>query len=300
MTGMQVPTPQGPVIGTMANPRVRQFLGIPYATAKRWEAPMLPPIRSSPLSADTFGDSCVQELNPTLVDFLSLAGFDNATIFVPESENCLTVNIWTPSPDRKQDAAVLLWVYGGSFIAGTNIVRDNDDIVVVSFNYRLNIFGFPNAPQLISNTTQPQNFGLLDLDAAVQWVHDNIAAFGGDPERIVLFGQSAGAVAIDAYTFAHPQDTIVKGGDLFIVSSLETAMLTASFVKGVIEESGNLVRAMAGNFLRVPLLGGTTANEGDVFVLAQELVDNGVVFPDPTEIVSDPDLTEIVSDLLTQ
>ena len=90
------------------------------------------------------------------------------------------------------------------------MVRDNDDVTVVSLNYRLNIFGFPNAPQLdIAGKTQ--NFGLLDVDAAVQWVHDNIANFGGDPNRITLFGQSAGAYAIDAYAFAHPNDTIVKG-----------------------------------------------------------------------------------------
>lgn len=94
---------------------------------------------------------------------------------------------------------------------GGNIVRDNDDIIVVTFNYRLNIFGFPNAPQLMNNTSQSQNLGLLDLDAAIQWVYDNIAAFGGDPNRIVLFGQSAGGIAIDAYALANPQDTRVKG-----------------------------------------------------------------------------------------
>lgn len=91
---------------------------------------------------------------------------------------------------------------------GTNMVRDNDDITLVTMNYRLNIFGQPNAPQLGENNT---NFGLLDTDAAIQWVHANIANFGGDPERITTFGQSAGGAAVDAYTFTHPQDTIVKG-----------------------------------------------------------------------------------------
>lgn len=118
-------------------------------------------------------------------------------------------------------------------------MRDNDDILVVTFNYRLNIFGFPNAPQLISNTTQPQNFGLLDLDAVVQWVHDNIAAFGGDPDRIVLFGQSAGGAAIDAYTFAHPQDTRVKGNDFH--SFLMSSVFIIRYAEGVIEESGKCV-----------------------------------------------------------
>jgi hypothetical protein len=90
------------------------------------------------------------------------------------------------------------------------VVRDNDDITLVSFNYRLNIFGQPNAPQF-ANASQTQNFGLLDQRAAVEWVHANIAQFGGDPERITIFGQSAGAVAVEAYSFAHPNDTIVKG-----------------------------------------------------------------------------------------
>jgi carboxylesterase type B len=83
-------------------------------------------------------------------------------------------------------------------------------VLVVTFNYRLNLFGQPNSPQLAS-ATNSQNFGLLDLDAAVQWVHNNIAAFGGDPARIVLFGQSAGSGAIDVYTYWHPQDTRVNG-----------------------------------------------------------------------------------------
>ncbi|KAH0588688.1 hypothetical protein H2248_004496 [Termitomyces sp. 'cryptogamus'] len=344
LTGLQVSTPQGPVIGTLVNSSVRQFLGIPYATAKRWEAPTLPPLRSAPLNATEFGDSCLQALNPSSVEFLLLTGLDNSTIFVPESEDCLTVNIWTPSIDRKQNAAVLLWVYGGGFQFGTsnipiyngqNIVRDNDDILVVSFNYRLNIFGFPNAPQLISNTSQPQNFGLLDLDAVVQWVHDNIAEFGGDPDRVVLFGQSAGGAAIDAYTFAHPQDTRVKGvieesGNLSIVNN--TAVPTTSGPWNVVASlvgCGNVTdaaqlacmkqvpfeqledavistntnfspvpdgitifedtpaRAVDGNFLHVPLLSGTTQNEGDIFVVGAELLAAGVVVPDLTEILAD-------------
>jgi carboxylesterase type B len=100
------------------------------------------------------------------------------------------------------------------------VVRGNEDITLVSFNYRLNIFGQPNAPQL-ANVSQSQNFGLLDMRAAIEWVHANIAEFGGDPERITIFGQSAGAVAVDAYSFAYPNDTIVKGPtycDVFLSS----------------------------------------------------------------------------------
>lgn len=93
---------------------------------------------------------------------------------------------------------------------GQNLVKDNDDVLLVTLNYRTNIFGQPNAPQLVSKTVS-QNFGLLDVDFAIQWVHDNIAMFGGDPERIVIFGQSAGSVAVDLYAYTHPNDKIVKG-----------------------------------------------------------------------------------------
>jgi carboxylesterase type B len=91
-----------------------------------------------------------------------------------------------------------------------NFVRDNDDLTIVTINYRTNIFGNPNAPQLVSST-QSQNFGFLGIETAIKWVHDNIGAFGGDPDRITIFGQSAGSAAVDAYAYSHPSDTIVKG-----------------------------------------------------------------------------------------
>jgi Carboxylesterase family len=97
-------------------------------------------------------------------------------------------------------------IYNGQYF-----VQNHDDVLIVSINYRTNIFGQPGAPQLAANTTQTQNFGLLDVSAAVQWVYENIAAFGGDPNRIILFGESAGAVTTDAYSYMHPKDMIVKG-----------------------------------------------------------------------------------------
>lgn len=102
---------------------------------------------------------------------------------------------------------------------GENIVDANDDVTVVTLNYRTNIFGQPNAPQF-NVPGQAQNFGLLDIAAAIEWVHANIAGFGGDPERITLFGQSAGSVAIDAYVYA------------------QAAAGSAGIIKGIIMESG--------------------------------------------------------------
>ncbi|KAJ3557787.1 hypothetical protein NP233_g11658 [Leucocoprinus birnbaumii] len=340
-----VHTQQGDVIGTLAGPTVRQFLGIPYATARRWTAPKSPPRRVTPLLANKFGDSCIQNNGPANIEFLKLTGsvVPNAT----ESEDCLTVNIWAPSLSRKQRTAVMIWIYGGGFVFGTSnlptyngqfIVRDNEDVTVVTFNYRLDIFGQPNAPQLLNSTNGSQNFGLLDIDAAVNWVHDNIANFGGDPNRIILFGQSAGGAATDAYTFAHPDSTIVKGviehsgsislvGGLPIISpaswnnvssavgcgttadaaqlacmkkvpgrTLEDAVVSTGAAFGLVQDnitifSDTAARAAAGNFLKVPLLVGSTQNEGDIFVVGAELLSPLASAP--------PFVTELAADLET-
>jgi carboxylesterase type B len=122
----------------------------------------------------------------------------------PFVEDCLKLNIWTKPQTGEAKKAVLLWIYGGNFVQGaTNntiyngqFLADNQDVVVVNFNYRTNIFGFPGAPNA-------GNLGLLDQRMAVQWVRDNIANFGGDPTRITLFGHSTGAVSLDHYSLAY-------------------------------------------------------------------------------------------------
>lgn len=122
-SGLRVSTQQGDVVGTLSAPSVRQFLGIPFATANRWEWPEAPPMRKEVLNASAFGDSCPQMLTTANIDFIKLAwtfGKEDV-IFVPESEDCLTVNIWTPSVDRKQSTAVMVWVHGGAFNWGTVI-----------------------------------------------------------------------------------------------------------------------------------------------------------------------------------
>lgn len=115
--GLIVPTAQGPVAGTLVVPTVRQFLGVPFASAKRWQAPQLPPIRSGVFEATSFGDSCPQDLNPSVLEFITLANAGGVN--VTSSENCLSVNIWAPSTNRKQQTAVMIWIYGGAFTFGT-------------------------------------------------------------------------------------------------------------------------------------------------------------------------------------
>ena len=130
-----------------------------------------------------------------------------------QQEDCLYVNVWSKPQTGSTSKPVLVWIYGGGFnTGGTNTTAysgqyfaDSEDVVFVNFNYRLNIFGFPGAPNL------EQNVGLLDQRMAIQWVQQNIAAFGGDPTRITIFGQSAGGASVDLYNYAWKDDPIIAG-----------------------------------------------------------------------------------------
>ncbi|RKU47015.1 hypothetical protein DL546_008173 [Coniochaeta pulveracea] len=129
-----------------------------------------------------------------------------------QSEDCLTLNIWTKPQDGEKKKPVLVWVHGGGYTSGSSAVpwyngqylAGKEDLVVVTLNYRLSILGFPGNP------VSPANLGLLDQRLALEWVRDNIAGFGGDPERITLFGQSAGGGSVDHYSYAWKSDPIVQ------------------------------------------------------------------------------------------
>ncbi|CAI7602712.1 unnamed protein product [Penicillium pancosmium] len=193
---------------------VRGFLGIPYAEPPVNELRFAPPREkspsSSPIDASSFSNPCPQTWswsNKSILDVLPYNIWNSAAI----SEDCLYLNVWVPAAKhRKADskAAVMVFIHGGDFgfggtsvayYDGSNIVRDNKDIIVATINYRLNVFGFPNAPGL---EPSKRNLGLQDQRLAIEWIYDNIAQFGGDPERIILFGQSVGAASADIYSYA--------------------------------------------------------------------------------------------------
>ncbi|KAJ7123382.1 Alpha/Beta hydrolase protein, partial [Mycena epipterygia] len=147
------------------------------------------------------------------------------------SEDCLTLNVWAPARPQAGMLPVIVWFYGGAFEQGgadslyynaAPWVQRTQAHIVVSVNFRSNIFGFPNAAGL-----RDQNLGLLDQRAALEWVRDNIAAFGGDASRIVDWGESAGAIAVDYLNFAFHTDPIVTG---FIMDS-GTALFNQSIVQ---------------------------------------------------------------------
>lgn len=171
---------------------VNEYLGIPYAKAAvgdlRFRKPEPLDNLESPFNATKYGAVCPQ----IVTGILSKESWN-------QSEDCLSVNVFVPdrSPDRIDGHAVMVWIYGGGFSEGSAITYDGTfltaygNVIVVTFNYRLNVFGF-----LSTNDDEARgNFGLWDQKIALQWVHDNIQYFGGDDNRVTIFCESAGAVS---------------------------------------------------------------------------------------------------------
>ncbi|CAI6050689.1 unnamed protein product [Clonostachys chloroleuca] len=206
------------------NPDVRQFLGIPYAKppvgALRFEAPQ-PIGHFGSVDAKALPPSCPQSGSPLPLIYnrdvleFNIGGLNGTGA---TDEDCLTISVWSPAKTAAAGRLpVLLYIYGGGFTSGgedvpyqtpTQWVQRTQAHVVVSFNYRVGFFGFPSASGLPGTKHNP---GLLDQRLAVEWVAKNIAAFGGDPDRIVLWGQSAGGASVASYAYAYPNDPIVKG-----------------------------------------------------------------------------------------
>jgi para-nitrobenzyl esterase len=180
---------------------VRTFLGIPYAAPPvgdlRWKPPALAPKWSAVRPAVEFGAHCMQGKVFGDMNFRDAGG----------SEDCLTLNVWVPTKTSGAKLPVMVWIYGGGFVAGTTSEARQDGthlaqqgVIVVSMNYRLGVFGFFVDPELAkeSGRNAAGNYGLLDQVAALQWVHENIAAFGGDPGNVTIFGESAGSFSVSA------------------------------------------------------------------------------------------------------
>lgn len=196
----QVKTHSGTVEGK-DDGKVHAFLGIPYAAPpvgdRRWKAPQPVEKWSGVRKATEFGSHCMQG-----------NVFGDMVFHDPgASEDCLTLNVWVPVRHMAGKLPVMVWIYGGGFVAGTTSEsRQNGSqlaqqgVIVVSMNYRLGVFGFFVHPDLAkeSGHNSAGNYGLLDQLAALKWVHENIAAFGGDPANVTIFGESAGSFSVSA------------------------------------------------------------------------------------------------------
>jgi len=180
---------------------VHAFLGIPYAAPPvgnlRWKAPVPVEKWAGIRKTTDFGPHCLQGRVYGDMNFRDSG----------DSEDCLTLNIWVPANSSSKKLPVMVWTYGGGFVAGTTSEARQDGthlaqrgVIVVSMNYRLGVFGFFVHPELAkeSGHNSAGNYGLLDQLLALHWVHENISAFGGDPDNVTIFGESAGSFSVSA------------------------------------------------------------------------------------------------------
>ena len=225
-------------------PNTRQFRNIPYAQApvgrKRWMPPVAMPASNRHSYAYNFPPSCPQFLpsklsvwNTNMTDYsIDVAGQSHSAGAYAQTsaEDCLSLAIWAPK-DIPADTKlpVILFMPGGSFMRGGisvpyqmpgGWVERSGRHIAVTINYRVNILGYPYAAGL-----EDQNPGVLDQRMALEWVHANIAAFGGDRDRITLWGQSAGGVGADILMYAYPDEPLAAG--VFLQSG--TAMVNLSY-----------------------------------------------------------------------
>jgi len=200
----KVNTKSGAVKGAIsADGKIRMFKGIPFAAPPvgplRWKAPQPVTPWTTAREATAFGARCMQGNV-----FGDMMFRDSGP-----SEDCLYMNVWSPVPEGKKKVLlpVMVWIYGGGFAAGASSEPRQDGevlakkgVVVVSFNYRLGVFGFLAHPGLAKETGRSGsgNYGLLDQAEALEWVQKNIKAFGGDPANVTIFGESAGSFSVSA------------------------------------------------------------------------------------------------------
>lgn len=200
-----VRTEQGKVRGVVLQ-EAQAFLGLPYAASpvgpRRWREPAAPAAWSGVRLANHYAPACYQAeakpFGPYTAEFLASGPF---------SEDCLYLNVWTPRrPARTGNWPVLVFIHGGAFLGGAASVPAYDGArlaargaVIVTINYRANVFGFLAHPGLTAESPlgTSGNYGLLDQIAALQWVQRNIARFGGDPMNVTLSGESAGAASVN-------------------------------------------------------------------------------------------------------
>jgi len=279
---------------------VAAFKGIPYAAppvgALRWQAPAPHTPRSGVQAAMEYGPSCLQAVESS--DFYRhIAGTlgqdpDLVPNLGPTSENCLYLNVWTSNLGGTTLAPVMVWIHGGANANGTPTAVQTDGarlarkgVVVVSINYRVNLFGFLAHPALTAESEHRSsgNYALLDQIAALEWVQRNARAFGGDPGRVTVFGESAGGTNI-AYLMASPlsrglfQRAVIQSAGYAVAdfrTLAEAEAVGTSFAEGL-GLAGSLdvlpaMRAAAPEDLRRAWLGvkkvGTNAPNVDGWVL---------------------------------
>ena len=211
---LQVTVSNGTLEGVKEASGIRSFKGVPFAKPPigdlRWKEPQPAENWSGVRKADRFGNRPMQR-----------AVFSDMRFRSPDvSEDCLYLNVWTPAKAAHEKLPVLVYFYGGGLVAGdaSELRYDGESlaqkgIVTVTVNYRLGVFGFFAHPELTKESPHhsSSNYGYLDQNAALRWVQRNIAAFGGDPKRVTIAGESAGSISVSVQ-MASPLSKILIAG----------------------------------------------------------------------------------------
>jgi para-nitrobenzyl esterase len=308
---LEIRTELGTVRGTdSAVDGVRAFLTVPFAAPpsgeNRWRPPQPREPYDGPLDATAPGAACPQDPNSALARF---------TPIPPADEDCLTLNVWAPSDAR--DLPVMFWIHGGGFTAGSAhqayYIGDDlasEGVVVVSANYRLGAFGFLATDELAGESDDGSfgNYGLADQQAALEWVQENVAAFGGDPDDVTIFGESAGGGSVCGHLasplseglfhraivqsgggcgdLADPEEAQASGAELLesvgcadmaCLREVPTEQLLTAFSPGLsfvadgvrLSESGR-DRAAAGDLEGIEVMTGSNAEEHTLFSIGMQ------------------------------
>ena len=204
---MVIDTASGKVRGTIIE-GVQAYKSVPYGASTAGANRFLPPNKPEPWAGErdaTAYTSRAPQAGLRAPTRPELANFSGATDNAAETEDCLTLNVWTPGPVGKRP--VMVWLHGGAFSYGSansdrqqgSRLCNRGDVVVVTVNHRLNIFAHLHLAEVGGpDFAQSSNTGVLDLVAALEWVRDNIAAFGGDPGNVTIFGESGGGGKVSA------------------------------------------------------------------------------------------------------
>jgi para-nitrobenzyl esterase len=274
---------------------VRVFRGLPFAAPpvgdNRWRPPQPVEPWDGVRDASQFGNTCVQP--PTEPRYVNIANMEGTP---PLSEDCLYLNVWTPATSAGDRLPVMVYFYGGAFTDGGGAAPLYDGTalaergaVVVTMNYRLGPFGFLAHPALTadSGVNSSGNWGIMDMVASLQWVQRNIAALGGDPDNVTVFGQSAGAMAIASlmtsplaeglFHRAIPQS--IMGGA--VAPSSQNATLAAQ------ERQGQSQAETAGLSTAADLRALSTEEVAQTFRANTMIVDNYAIPEDPAIVFAE-------------
>ncbi len=235
---------------------VTVFKGIPYAAAPvgelRWQAPQPVTPWEGVRVCDAFGPIAPQPGNKPGTFYGDEFYWQGTP---EESEDCLYLNVWAPTESLGRDAKlpVAMWIHGGAYMNGYGyeVTMDGDEwakrgVILVTINYRLGTLGFLSHPELTAEQGQSGNYGTMDQAAALQWVKDNISAFGGDPSKITVIGQSAGAMSVKTLLVSPLSKDIMAGAIIQSGGGLSTRGLTPDGSQAQFDAMGKAAMDKAG------------------------------------------------------